>query len=72
LKGDGFKISVQQQDMGGGKKKVQCVAWFYAKSFMVEKNEFENVFERAHSGYLKKTLNTPNELYSTHLVVDKV
>jgi hypothetical protein len=53
LKGDGFKISVQQQDMGE-KRKYNCVAWFYAKSCMVEKNKFEN------------------ELYSTHLVVDKV
>jgi hypothetical protein len=73
LKGDGFKISVQQQDIGGGgEKKVQCVAWFYAKLCMVKKNEFENVFKRAHWGYLKKTLNTPHELYSTHLVVNKV
>jgi hypothetical protein len=31
-----------------------------------KKNKFENVFKRVHCGYLKKTLNTPNELYSTH------
>jgi len=39
---------------------------------MVEKNKFENVFKRAHWEYFKKTLSTPNELYSTHLVVNKV
>jgi len=39
---------------------------------MVGKNKFENVFKSVHWGYLKKTLNTPNQFYSTHSVVDKV